>query len=389
MSTSVRPIAPLPQASSQPVREPHKAPTYIPSGRQLEPGSKNPLILALRSSIPDEVDWALPRLIVASYDHPDRFLLEKYIDSLPALLEWPLIWLEDLERAAALNEARKQGYKGLALAAVPEWTVDPATETRAVNSLLVLRNASYVGINAKHITSKAFIGFITRFFALPYDFLLDIILRSPEPIQHILVTLQAVTPFLPPSPPVLHLLSSTLPAILVDTRDMSILHLLLPLLISALLIPTLPPLPPTLAPHLLLLLSLSPPSTILDLTLDLLISLTVTPGPARIVLASPNISAHLKHLVRLLEHGARQTSASFDPQTWTMGGLARNPASTVWAAEEASKRRAAEREEAQRRIQVYGQGSVVGEVGDRPPGLADTIKARLYKMKEPERSVAW
>lgn len=370
-------------------QQPHRAPSYIPSARQIEPGPKNPLFLALRSTLPEEVDWALPRLIVATYDHPDRFQLDKFIDAIPALLEYPLLWLDELERGAALAQARREGRFGF----VGEWAVDRDTEDRAINSLLVLRNASIgsAGHNAKLVGgSKAFTGFLTRLFALPVEYLLDeVLLSSPEPIQHVLNILQATLPYLPPSPAMLDILSSTLPTILIHTRDLTILHLILPLLISALLIPSLPPLPPALTSHLVLLLSLSPPPSILDLTLDLLISLTVAPGPARLILASPSISAHLRHMMRLLEHGARQTSASFEPLTWTQGGMARNPASTTWATEEASKKRTKEREEAQRLIEVYGPMAVVGDVGDRPPPLGEALKAKLYKMKEPQRSITW
>lgn len=385
-----RPMAPLPQSHSQiSNREPHRAPTYVPSSRQFEPGPRNPLILGLRSGIPEEIDYALPRLIVGSYDQPDRFILANFIDAIPALLEWPTLWLDQLERGEALAQAKKNGQFGY----VAEWRIDPDTEERAINSLLVLRNASFAGgaMNARYIAAnKAFMRFVHRLFDLPLGYLLDdVLLGSPEPVQHTLVILQSIMPFVHPTLEVQHILSSTLPNLLIHTRDLTILHLTLPLLISGLLIPNLPPMPTELTPHLLLLLSLSPPPSILDLTLDLLISLTLASGPARLVLSSTSISAHIRHLMRLLDHGARQTSASFDPPGWAVGSMARNPASSAFAADEASRQRGIEREEAQKRIETYGSGSVMVDVGDRPPILADSIKAKLFKMKEPQRSIAW
>jgi chromatin structure-remodeling complex subunit RSC9 len=383
-----RSTATLPHHSSHGIPRPA---VYNPDPRELYPGPRNRLFLALKSTVPSEVDWALPRLVLASFDHAEAFKLETWIDSVAALQYWPERWLEELEKEATLLEVR-EGRVGAArdvLAVVPEWTKNQPIETRAVHSLLVLRNASFIGGNAKLICRAAFLAFVNRFFALPLPLLLNLSLRSPEPFAHILVILQSVLPYLGQYPNTQRILTITLPAVLVETRDVGMLHHIFPLIISALALPGLPPPPDSLTLHLLYLLTLTPPMSILELTLDLLVSLTLQPTHARQILALPGFPAHLRSLVILLEHSARQVPVSREAPPSTQGVLLRNPASEAILAEEASRRRTLERDVAARKMELFGGGGVAIEVGDKPPALSPSVRSALFAMGEPRRSITW
>jgi chromatin structure-remodeling complex subunit RSC9 len=341
--------------------------------------------------VPSEVDWALPRLVLASFDRADAFKLETWIDSVAAFQYWPEKWVEELEKEAALQEVR-EGRVGAArdvfvLGAIPAWTRDEAVEMRATHSLQVLRNASFTGNNAKLICRATFLGVLERFFALPVPFLLEISLRSPEAFAHILVILQSIIPSLTPFPRIARILTTVIPALLVETRDVAMLHHLIPLLISSLTLPNLPPVPDSLAQHLLYLLTLTPPPNILEYTLDLLISLTLQSAQARQILSLPTFPAHLRTLVMLLEHGARSLQATREAPIGLQGAVHRNPASGAILAEAASRRRTIERDAAGKKL--YSGERVLVDVGDKPPQLAPSTKAMLYNMREPRRSITW
>ncbi len=66
-----------------------------------------------------------------------------------------------------------------------------------------------------------------------------------------------------------------------------------------------------------------------------------------------------------------------------------NPASAAWRAEEASRRRAAEREIAQKKMEASVGSGELRETGDKAPTLSPVIKAKLYQMAEPMRSITW
>jgi chromatin structure-remodeling complex subunit RSC9 len=391
LQQQTRPIANLPH-------QPHPPPThqrsqnpspYSPDIRELHHGPKNRLFLALRSSIPTEVDWALPRLVVASFELNDTFKLDQWLNSVAALTEWPERWLGELEKEAALAVVRKRG-RGEMLGVLPEWTRDEALEARAVNSLLVLRNASLTPGNAKTISRKPFLAFLERFLSLPSSFLLDLSLRSPEPLLHVLTLLQSIFSHLrPPSPKMLNILSSTLPLLLLETRDLAMLDALLTLAISALSLKTLPAMPPPLLPYALHLLTLRPPGSTLETTLDLIISLTVSAAHARALLSLPSFPAHLKSLVLLLDHSAIRRAGYWDPPRTELGHIGRNPAGALVRAEAASRRRALERDTAQRNMELYGGGGVIKDVADEAPIISDAIKRSLYDMPEPQRSINW
>ncbi|KAK4688428.1 chromatin structure-remodeling complex subunit RSC9, partial [Tremellales sp. Uapishka_1] len=395
-SHSSRPIANLPHHSTPHTAQPpaprtlHSSP-YNPDPRELHAGPKNRLFLALRSNIATEVDWALPRLVLASFDQPELFRLEVWVDSVNALREWPEKWLVELEKEAALKLLRDSGEAHPALGNVPEWTRDKALEGRAINSLLIIRNASLVNNNAKFICRASFLSFLVRFFSLPQDFLLELTMNTPEAFHHLLTILQAIFVYLPIPTPTLFtdILSTTLPALLLETRDATILNLLIPLCISALTIPSLPPLPELLIPHLLNLLTLRPSFPTLEVTLDLLISLTLQPNYARQILALPNVPGHLKSLALLLKYNGKPKTASWDPPHYLVGRTLRNPASGVIAAEEASRRRARERELAQQQMEVFGGPGVFKTVGEKAPILGHSTKAHLFQMHEPRRSITW
>ncbi|WVW83464.1 hypothetical protein I302_105485 [Kwoniella bestiolae CBS 10118] len=431
LTTTSRQIAPLPHQHNQQRWTP-----YSPTPIELYPGPKNRLFLSLRSGLDEEVDYALPKLVVASFDEIDKFKLETWVDSVSALKEWPERWLEGLELEVAHTELQRQQRSKhfssptsggreegeevidldlkakveLALSVIPSWTLPQTTIDRATNSLLVLRNASFTHSNAKIICRTSFLSFLNRFFSLPIDFLLELSLRTPEPIHHILNILQSIFPYLPQQ---FHdnaeqqgesrrIFSTVLPRLLVGTGDQAIIQNILPLLIQGLTNPQIiqfdHPTLSDLIDHLLNLIILRPtptsssstPPILLDLALDLLISLTQNTQYSKSILSHPNFSAHLKNLVLLLEYGSRQTQATWDNAHSLTGKVIRNPASDYVRIENASKRRRMERDQSQKMMEIFGGPGVRGvNVGDKPPVLNKGTRERLFAMREPNRSIAW
>lgn len=125
----------------------------------------------------------------------------------------------------------------------------------------------------------------------------------------------------------------------------------------------------------------------LDLLLDTLISLTLNPIYARQLLSDPKLSVYLKSLVPLLERDAKPFPAKWDSSAAYAGKEIKNPASPASLAEEASKKRAKDREVSQRLLEMGGNVDV--PVGDSPPVLPQLLKNKLYAMKESARSIAW
>ncbi|WWC61450.1 uncharacterized protein I303_104034 [Kwoniella dejecticola CBS 10117] len=439
VATSSRQIAPLPHHQPQPQHQyqaqlaqgqsqqsnSSRWTPYAPNIIELYPGPKNRLFLSLRSGIGEEVDYALPKLVVASFNEIDKFKLETWVDSVSALKEWPEKWIEGLELEVASQELRKsrrqsssqskllrqqdtngatdddiQAPRELALSVVPEWTLPQSTIDRATNSLLVLRNASFTNTNAKIICRTSFLEFLIRFFSLPTSYLLEVSLRTPEPIHHILNILQSIFPFLVPNhandPRIQRIFNVVLPELLIHTRDQAMIQNILPLLISNLSISNNHNLFPystlqELISHLLNLIVLRPtsPPVILDLSLDLLISLTQNTNYCKQILLSPEFSAHLKSLLALLDYDARQTQATWENPQHLTGKVIRNPAGEFVRNENSQKRRKLQRELNQRQMEIYGGPGVRVEVGEKAPALSKQIQERLYAMREPTRSIAW
>ena len=393
---------PQAQPSQPPPRMPIQS-VYNPSQGELHPGARNRLFLALKSGIEPEVDWALPRLVLASFDHGDVFRLDGWPDSVNALLAYPLKWLEELEKESALYCLRhgiidgedKNGVLGI----VSDWARDLELESRAINSLLILRNASFSSSNAKSICKAPFIDLVARVFSLPVEFLLESSLRQSEPLQNLFVLVQSTFPSIQQSTiastsssttrNLMQAFSKTLPALSIETRDAGILHNLLPILIVAFQIPNIPSPPPTLIPHLLKTLTLTPPMPLLEYSIDLLISLTQNSANSRSILADRDFPAHLRNMVLLLEHGMRKTSANWEAPGQIYGVIIPNPASASGQLEQASKKRKIDREAAQKALQS-GQGAgIIVPVGDRPPYMSAVAKRKLLAMPEPDRAIHW
>ena len=400
-SSTYRAPTPGGGSSSQP-RQSHNS-HYSPFPAELHQGAKNRLFLCLRSDIPSEVDWALPRLVAGSYELLDQFDVSVWVDSVLVLQRWPERWVEQLEREVAYETLHgdtetapvvvgggenKKRKREAALGALPSWTSDPATRRRACDCLQVLRNASLRESNAKHMARAHLVSFLDRFFALPLSFLFDLSVRHPEPVLHILYILQSIFPLLPSKEIPARVLHTVLPGLLLQTRDTAMILALLPLLISAQSLRDASPPEPAFVDHLMMLVTLSS-TKILEMSLDLLISLTQNAQTARAMLADPAFPRHLKGLTILLEHSARPFQAAFDPPKEYHAVPLRNPAGMSAQADDAVRRRAIEREKAQAVMRAHGGQGWVVEVGDKPPVLASNVKKRLYQMREPLRSVQW
>jgi len=384
------------------------------------------------------VDWCLPRLVLGSFDHAEVFKLDQWPESVGALLRYPMKWLEEVEKESTLyalrnrrqthgqatttttttgtgKEAGEKEKEAVVLGIISDWTRDLELESRAINSLLVLRNASFSSTNAKSMCRSEFIDLVARFFSMPVDFLLEMSLRQPEPLQHLFVLIQSTFPYLqqnalgnPSSSSttstakrqserengdryrnLLQAFSRTLPTMIIETRDAGILHNLLPILIAAFQIPNIPPPPPTLIPYLLKTMTLQPPTPMLDLCIDLLISLSQNSVNSRTILSDSSFPAHLRHMVLLLEQGGKKTQAAWEAPGQVYGVVVPNPASTSGQLEQATKRRKVERERAQRVIEAGNPMGVVVQVGDRPPVMSAAAKRKLHAMPEPARAIHW
>lgn len=385
---STRPVAVHTQAAAQPRLNMYGATTY-----ELKAGPRNPLFLGLRSGIDSEVDYALPRLVHASYEYQDKFLLEHYIDSVSALREWPEKWLDELEKEYAylqlLRNARSSEEAREALGAVPEFTRNPLVEARATYSLQIIRNCSFVSQNGRTISRTTFIDYVTRFFDLPSEFLLEVVARCPEAVQHLLIIIQQTCKYFYVGPPIYNLLSEVLPFLAIHTRDSTILQLVLPTLITTFQVPTFPAPPDAFIQHMLYLLTLTPPPPLLEMVLDLLAAMAPQSNYARTILSQPSIAAHLRQLVILLEHGAKSTEVAWEPPTAVRGKHVFNPASASALSRQAALKRQRQREIDQPRMQMFGGPGVFREVGDSAPALNASIKRELYTMSEPKRSIAW
>ncbi|CAK9781521.1 hypothetical protein CC85DRAFT_282658 [Cutaneotrichosporon oleaginosum] len=396
MATTTRPVAvhavPHAQAHAQQVAP--RPNIYGATAHELRAGPRNPLFLMLRSGIDSEVDYALPRLVLASFEYSDKFLLEHYIDSVSALREWPERWLDELEREHAYYELLRAGRNGdelarKALGAVPAFTANPVVEARASYSLQVLRNSSFVGQNARTISRTSFINFVTRFFDLSPPFLLEIVARSPEPVQHILILLQQISPYLYVGPPIYKLLSEVLPYVATNTRDSTVLQLVIPILITAFQVPTFPPPPDSFIQHMLHLLTLNPPPSLLSMVLDLLAAVAPQAPYARTILSDPSISAHLRQLTILLKHQAKTHEMALEVPPEVRSKNIYNPAAAAHLSRQAAMKRQRQREIDQPQMEVFGGPGVQREVGTVAPTLNPSIRKELYTLSEPKRSIAW
>lgn len=369
---------------------------YTPSTRELHPGPRNRLWLALRSGVAEEVDWALPRLVLASFERTDVFNFEAWVDAVTALRDWPTRWLEELEREAAYEEiiksqggAYNQKARAIALGAVPQWTRDPAVEQRATTSLQILRNATFMPTNAHAMARAHFDQFLFRFFDLPRGFLLEVATRSPEPIQHLLVIVHNMYQFLNCNPQTFKLLTEVLPYLAMDTRDLGMLLIILPILITTFNVQMFPPPPEGFIQHMLYLITINPPPALLELILDLLAAMAPQATYARTMLWDPDFPAHLKTLVHLLHYKQQPQEVNIAPPHAFRPVEALNPASEGAIARLASRRRAAERERDQQRMEMFNGPGVFREVGDAAPALPTSIKKELWAMTEPKRSINW
>lgn len=381
-----------PHASTS--RQPSTPSPFSPHENELHPGPRNRLFLALRSGVPSEVDWALPRLVVGSYEHPERFKLELWVDSISALIYWPGVFISQLEKSSIITGVRNgtiaSKKRKLISALIPEWTDDPVVEKRATESLLVVRNCSFIPNNAILMCRESLLDLIERFFQLPYDCLLETTVKYPEFTSHLLSIIQGILPNLKsPSSSILSIFAEILPKLLVDTRDNAMINHILPILIHVGSLPNLPPIPTDLIPHILNLITLTPPTPLLELLLDLLFVLSSNSTYCRQILTHPNFPGYIKNLIPLLEYGAKPYLAMWDPKPHLMGKTVRNPASGTIQAVQAMRRRGTEREAAQRVMAETNGEGVFNEVGEHPPVLSQSTRNLLYTLPEPQRSITW
>ncbi|KDQ20295.1 hypothetical protein BOTBODRAFT_27711 [Botryobasidium botryosum FD-172 SS1] len=144
----------------------------------LEPTPSNRMVLALRSGIDDEVSWALLRLANLSNEHGHRFNLAAIPGLTDALFLWPQ------EFIAAYREEQ------LRHALFAPTTSSASCQKHAVESLLVLRNASLLETNATHLFNHSrMIPTIADILSLP-----DIADAYPEFLYYALELLQSLAP---------------------------------------------------------------------------------------------------------------------------------------------------------------------------------------------------
>lgn len=103
------------------------------------------MVLALRSGLHDEIDWALLRLVVLSHEHGDRFRLHTIPGLTDALFEWPHWFIEQNQPKNTLPTAAIENT----LFSTPD---DLARKRKhAIESLLALRNVAAYEENVTHL----------------------------------------------------------------------------------------------------------------------------------------------------------------------------------------------------------------------------------------------
>ena len=120
----------------------------IPAEWFIDESPKNRMVLALLSGIDEEVSWSLFRLAHLSYQHGHRFFLKPLFGLTDALMEWPLWWLAN---SGGIPADETQGLMNGNGAASEIWAVSSGVQKKrkhALESLLILRNASFETANA-------------------------------------------------------------------------------------------------------------------------------------------------------------------------------------------------------------------------------------------------
>ncbi|KAG8885738.1 Chromatin structure-remodeling complex protein rsc9 [Tulasnella sp. 332] len=134
----------------------------------IDESPKNRMVLALLSGIDEEVSWSLFRLGHLSYQHGNRFYLKPLFGLTDALLEWPMWYIQHDgglvgEGSSSSHSSHHHNHaftsQDLDAADIMDegWST-PASVLKkrkhAMESLLILRNASFEDQNAKYIVTN-------------------------------------------------------------------------------------------------------------------------------------------------------------------------------------------------------------------------------------------
>lgn len=137
------------------------------TGWYTESSPSNRMLLALRSGIEEEVNWALERLCRLSCN--EQFTLVSVPGLTDALFEWPEWYLSTCEHASHVND-QGSGFTEsdedlLLFAPAP---TDARKRRHALEALFVLRNAAEGAANSSELSAHSRTRpFITRALALP------------------------------------------------------------------------------------------------------------------------------------------------------------------------------------------------------------------------------
>ncbi|KAG9003782.1 Chromatin structure-remodeling complex protein rsc9 [Tulasnella sp. JGI-2019a] len=128
----------------------------------IDESPKNRMVLALLSGIDEEVSWSLFRLGHLSYQHGNRFYLKPLFGLTDALLEWPMWYIQ--HDGGLIGDSSHSSHSH-AFAGTEDdgdimdegWSTPMSVQRKrkhAMESLLILRNASFEDQNAKYIVTN-------------------------------------------------------------------------------------------------------------------------------------------------------------------------------------------------------------------------------------------
>ncbi|KAG8891770.1 Chromatin structure-remodeling complex protein rsc9, partial [Tulasnella sp. 403] len=128
-------------------------PAQVADGHEqwfLDESPKNRMVLALLSGVDDEISWSLFRLGHLSHQHGQRFFIQPFFGLTDALMEWPFWYIRE---NGGFKDTRPDALGGQ----TDNWFISADIQKKrkhALESLLILRNASFEQGNAVHLITN-------------------------------------------------------------------------------------------------------------------------------------------------------------------------------------------------------------------------------------------
>ena len=113
-------------------------------------GHHNRILLAFKSSLPNEIEWAFTKLLTLSYEKPSSL----YIDSIPGLIDTLLSFVQPFYDTCRKNRddtLSREEYWSCHCGLRGWWNAEETKKeyAQAIQALLIIRNLSFEGHNAR------------------------------------------------------------------------------------------------------------------------------------------------------------------------------------------------------------------------------------------------